>query len=294
MLIHLQKQVLRRWRNIVNLALKGGGGTYRYLSMTDLEKLSLTSGIMKLHHEANDLGIPRAHITQPLNNRQLPFFTMGLCWREQASATPVQAWDQGPIMAPNPMTPLLLTGSTLRTLTERGGAQKPDEYFLMQPSETIGIVNRQTSQRINNLAEVRHARVALSSPAMEVGVDLDNLTEAILFKAIRNIASYRQKIGRLGRERYRDTYAATLASFRAIDFHYYRNPTPLLSNNNLEPIPLATQNLDLKRQLAFHAIMDWFSRQHTMVRVLDSPNAMMRWQMVLKFLKGAGTTYAIT
>ena len=199
-----------------------------------------------------------------------PFFTMGLCWREQAPATPVEAWDQGPVMTHNPMTPLLLTGSTLRTLTERGGAQKPDEYFLMQPSETIGIVNRQTSQHINNLAEVRHARVALSSPAMEVGVDLDNLTEAILFKAIRNIASYRQKIGRLGRERYRDTYAATLASFRAIDFHYYRNPTPLLSNNNLEPIPLATQNLDLKRQLAFHAIMDWFSRQHTMVRNLDS------------------------
>ena len=105
---------------------------------------------------------------------------------------------------------------------------------------------------------------------MEVGVDLDNLTEAILFKAIRNIASYRQKIGRLGRERFRDTYAATLTSFRVIDFHYYRNPTPLLNNKNLEPIPLANNNMDLKKQMAFHAIMDWFARQNTSAKNLDS------------------------
>ena len=39
------------------------------------------------------------------------------------------------------------------------------------------------------------------SPAMEVGVDSDNLAKAVvLFKAIRNIASYRQKVGRIGRE----------------------------------------------------------------------------------------------
>ena len=237
--------------------------------MIGLERLSSTSEKWKLHHEANDLGIPREHIALHLNNRRLPLFHNGALLARASSATPVQAWDQGPVMTPNPMTPLLLTGSTLRTLTEQGGAQKPDEYFLMQPSETIGIVNRQTSQRINNLAEVRHARVALSSPAMEVGVDLDNLTEAILFKAIRNIASYRQKIGRLGRAVSRHL-CCDPCLISATDFHYYRNPTPLLSNNNLEPIPLATQNLDLKRQLAFHAIMDWFSRQHTMVRVLDS------------------------
>ena len=68
----------------------------------------------------------------------------------------MQAWDQGPVMTPNPDA-VAANGEHLRTLTEQGGAQKPDEYFLMQPSETIGIVNRQTSQRINNLAEVRHA-----------------------------------------------------------------------------------------------------------------------------------------
>ena len=168
------------------------------------------------------------------------------------------------------MTPLLLTGNTLRTLADSNGAQSPDEYFIKKTSEVHNIRSYNIANNIDQVAEQQHVRVALSSPAMEVGVDLDNLTEAILFKAIRNIASYRQKIGRLGRERFRDTYAATLTSFRAIDFHYYRNPTPLLNNKNLEPIPLANNNMDLKKQMAFHAIMDWFARQNTSAKNLDS------------------------
>ena len=199
-----------------------------------------------------------------------PFFQMGLCWRESESAEPIPLWPNGPTLMPNPMTPLLLTGNTLRNLADANGAQSPDEYFIRKTSEVHDIKSYNVANAIDEAAPRQHVRVALSSPAMEVGVDLDNLTEAILFKAIRNIASYRQKIGRLGRERYRDTYAATLTSFRAIDFHYYRNPTPLLNNKSLEPIPLANNNMDLKKQMAFHAIMDWFTRQSTSSRNLDS------------------------
>ena len=102
---------------------------------------------------------------------------------------------------------------------------------------------------------------------MEVGVDLDNLTEAILFKP-RNIASYRQKSDGLAVSGMR-YLCCDPASFRAIDFTIietrHRFSATIIWNQSLSP-----QNLDLKRQLAFHAIMDWFSRQHTMVRVLDS------------------------
>ena len=199
-----------------------------------------------------------------------PFFQMGLCWRESEPAEPIPLWPNGPTLMPNPMTPLLLTGNTLRTLADSNGAQSPDEYFVQKTSEVHDVKSYNVANSIDQVAQNQHVRVALSSPAMEVGVDLDNLTEAILFKAIRNIASYRQKIGRLGRERFRDTYAATLTSFRAIDFHYYRNPTPLLNNKNLEPIPLANNNMDLKKQMAFHAIMDWFTRQNTSAKNLDS------------------------
>lgn len=215
--------------------------------------------------ESDNPAVPSLGITDGC-----PYFNMGLCWRELEGAEPEPAWPNGATLMPNPMTPLLLTGNTLRTLTESNGAQSPNEYFVMKTSEVHGIKRHQIANNLNQVAPNQHVRVALSSPAMEVGVDLDNLTEAILFKAIRNIASYRQKIGRLGRERYRDTYAATLTSFRAIDFHYYRNPTPLLNNKSLEPIPLANNNLDLKRQMAFHAIMDWFSRRRSPVRNLDS------------------------
>ena len=60
-------------------------------------------------------------------------------------------------------------------------------------------------------------------------MDFDNALDAILFKAIRNTSAYRQKVGRLGRERFRDVYASMLTSFRAVDYHYYRNPSPYLA-----------------------------------------------------------------
>ena len=43
--------------------------------------------------------------------------------------------------------------------------------------------------------------IVLASPSLEVGVDLPMLTESVLVKSVRNIASYRQKVGRVGREK---------------------------------------------------------------------------------------------
>ena len=87
-------------------------------------------------------------------------------------------------------------------------------------------------------------------------MDFDNAYDAILFKAIRNISAYRQKVGRLGRERFRDVYAAMLTSFRAIDFHYYRNPIPLLNNDHLSPIPLGVDNENSILQTCYLATID--------------------------------------
>ena len=153
--------------------------------------------------------------------------------------------------------PLLLTSSTIRTISEQ--EDDPNKYFYSTKQSFYKFWNNAYNAVKKMDLPKEHLDIALSSPAMEVGVDLDNLTDAIMFKAIRNIASYRQKVGRIGRERFRDTYSSMLASFRAIDYHYYRNPTPLLNNDRLEAIPLAVDNIELRKQAAFHAIFDWIT-----------------------------------
>ena len=49
----------------------------------------------------------------------------------------------------------------------------------------------------NSSEEILHDFV-VATPTLEVGVDMDNVTEVITHKAIRNISSYRQKVGRAG------------------------------------------------------------------------------------------------
>ena len=63
----------------------------------------------------------------------------------------------------------------------------------------------------NKTQEIPHD-VAIATPTLEVGVDMNNVTEVITHKAIRNISSYRQKVGRSGRERGSDALAVTLSA----------------------------------------------------------------------------------
>ena len=98
--------------------------------------------------------------------------------------------------------------------------------------------------------------IVLSSPSLEVGIDLQNVTESFLFKAIRNVSSYRQKVGRAGRELGTDTVNVTLLSARSTDFHYYRQPRKLISARILEPVPLKSDNPQIMRSTAYMAIWD--------------------------------------
>ena len=74
---------------------------------------------------------------------------------------------------------------------------------------------------------------------------MSNVTDVVTHKAIRNVSSYRQKIGRGGRELGTDSVAATLMSLRASDFRYYRSTSRLIDRHILEPVPIATNNKDV-------------------------------------------------
>ena len=87
---------------------------------------------------------------------------------------------------------------------------------------------------VNKTQEIPHD-VAIATPTLEVGVDMNNVTEVITHKAIRNISSYRQKVGRSGRERGSDALAVTLLSAGGQDFHHYRSMRRLVDADISDP-----------------------------------------------------------
>jgi hypothetical protein len=62
---------------------------------------------------------------------------------------------------PNPMTPLLLTGNTLRTLADSNGAQSPDEYFVQKTSEVHDVKSYNVANSIDQVAQNQHVRVCI-------------------------------------------------------------------------------------------------------------------------------------
>lgn len=98
--------------------------------------------------------------------------------------------------------------------------------------------------------------VVMASPSLEVGVDLPNLTESVMTKAVRNLASYRQKAGRVGRESMSEALNLTMATDSANDLHYYRQPRKLIDRGRLEPVPLKERNDAVAKSTAYLCIWD--------------------------------------
>jgi DEAD/DEAH box helicase len=120
--------------------------------------------------------------------------------------------------------------------------------------------------------------IVLASPSLEVGVDLPMLTESIMTKAIRNVASYRQKAGRIGRESGVDAVNVTLVTDNPIDLHYYRQPGKLVSLGRLDPIPLKDRNEAVVRSGVYSAVWDWLAVKGLVPEAIphaDAPNVVV-------------------
>lgn len=139
------------------------------------------------------------------------------------------------------------------------------------------LVFRATKKEVYDLYDEEQINidVVMASPSLEVGVDLPNVTESLMFKAIRNVASYRQKTGRIGREEGSNSLNTTLLSLRPIDLHYYRQPRKLISQAQLEPIPLKEHNDSVLRSALYMAVWDYLALKTDIPEVIplgDSPS----------------------
>ncbi|MBR49824.1 MAG: hypothetical protein CL734_06395 [Chloroflexi bacterium] len=114
--------------------------------------------------------------------------------------------------------------------------------------------------------------IVLASPSLEVGVDLPKLTESVMHKAVRNIASYRQKAGRVGRESNLEVVNLSLISDTSVDLHYYRQPRKLVSDGRLEPVPLMEDNRAIKACSAYGSIWEWLALNSPLPEVIETNN----------------------
>ena len=164
-----------------------------------------------------------------------PYFECGACWREEENYQPIPLYDGGPIVYSNSIRPIRLTSQSIQDKKKETEMGVELQHFSIQLDEYHNLKNiiSKFGKTIENNQQI--ADVALSSPAIEVGMDFDNALDAVMFKAIRNVSAYRQKVGRLGRERFRDVYSSMLTSFRAVDYHDYRNPAQLLNSKSRNP-----------------------------------------------------------
>jgi len=182
-----------------------------------------------------------------------PFLQAGTCWHFAPKSDAKEDRPQGKTKAFQDV--LRVRQHTANTRSGGNSNQETGSYdganalFKAKPYEAYG-----ESAGKDVLYDV-----VVATPTLEVGIDMVNVTDVLTHKAIRNIASYRQKVGRAGRKEFTDVSTSTLISRRPGDFQHYRSPYRLITKRMVEPVPLATSNRAVKRNHAYMAIQEWLA-----------------------------------
>ena len=88
---------------------------------------------------------------------------------------------------------------------------------------------------------------------------MDYVSEVLTHKAIRNVSSYRQKIGRAGREPGTDAMAVTILGLGSNDFHHYRSTSKLIDRPIKDAVPIAKNNKNVIANESYEAVFDFFA-----------------------------------
>jgi len=150
------------------------------------------------------------------------------------------------------------TGKT-KPESEDDGVEMTSANFAFKQDPARGAYERVRTEDDGSPTPVAHD-IAIATPTLEVGVDMDNVSEVITHKAIRNISSYRQKIGRGGREPGSDAVAMTMMSMGNNDFQHYRSMNRLVDMQITDPVPIAKNNIAVKKNQAYESVFDYLSK----------------------------------
>ena len=134
-----------------------------------------------------------------------------------------------------------------------------------EADDLAGAVFRAPVSQLNSLPRADgddFVDVVMASPSLEVGIDLPNVTESVMTCAVRNIASYRQKAGRVGRESNSEALNITLATDSANDLHYYRQPRKSTIVGVLNRFHSRNETRLLPTLQSYLAVWDWIVKHN--------------------------------
>ena len=106
--------------------------------------------------------------------------------------------------------------------------------------------------------EIPH-NVIVATPTLEVGVDMNNVSNVVMHRAMRDIASYRQKAGRAGREKNSVVNVTTVLSKRSQDYEFYNHHGKLILQPIRKIVPVASMNRSVMLSQAYMCVMDFIA-----------------------------------
>lgn len=116
------------------------------------------------------------------------------------------------------------------------------------------------------------ADLVIATTALEVGVDFDNVKEIILYRALKSPASYRQRIGRAGREVGSTALMTTIVSQLPQELYFFRHFMSLVTPA-FQPIPVKDVNIEVIRNHLFCALFDLAAAEGlNLWDLLNNPN----------------------
>jgi len=201
----------------------------------------------------------------PINqNIDCPLYNQGLCWPLSQ-----QDFDQRLIARRSGTHPFTRT----RMLQRRDLVEKfvnPSSIITRQYTSKVGEGTgedifkfmRRTAEDERNQIPPRYYDLVAASPSLEVGVDIRELREIILFKAYKSATTYKQKVGRGARDVDKgftnDIFALSIMTNNPIDQYFFHNYHTLI-NPSYETIPIKTENKAVLRMHVFCAIFDFMA-----------------------------------
>jgi len=112
--------------------------------------------------------------------------------------------------------------------------------------------------------------VVIATPTLEVGVDIDNVNNVIMHRAMRDIASYRQKAGRAGREKNSVANVTTILSKRPQDYEFYNQHGRLIHQPIRNVVPIASLNRSVMLSQAYMCVMDFIASKEINIEEIST------------------------
>ena len=189
------------------------------------------------------------------NLDQCPFLRSCVCWWFSQDRGDMRNLGQVPIYI-DQNRPIIYTsrsGNTSRTLSPN-----VNDFFRRATTGSDGLwYVRDDNLRRTLPREPEPVSTMLASPRIEVGVDFQCVRDGLTHKALRSAASFQQKVGRVGREDSSDSLIVTFLAHRSTDAHFAHHPARLIDSQQLDPIPLCSENHDVLATHLFTAILEY-------------------------------------